>query len=46
MDLASNVPIYMKKERDNYENYGDVSLFNYGYKIYATINIVSECILD
>jgi len=36
----------MKEQRENCENYGDVSLFNSGYKIYETINIVSEYVSD
>ena len=44
--FASIVPICMKEQRENCENYGDVSLFNSGYRIYTTINTVSEYILD
>jgi hypothetical protein len=44
--FGSIAPIYMKEQRENCENYGDVSLFNSGYKIHATINIVSEYVLD
>jgi len=46
MDFASLAPICMKGQRESCENYGDVSLFNSGHKIYATINILSEYILD
>jgi hypothetical protein len=35
----------MKEQREKCENYGDVRLLHSGYKIYATINIVSEYIL-
>ena len=44
--FGSIASIYMKEQRENCANCGYVSLFNSGYKIYATINIVSEYILD
>lgn len=44
--FASIPPIFMKEPRDICENYGDVSLYNSGYKVYATINIGSEYVLD
>jgi hypothetical protein len=44
--FASIAPICMKEQRENCENYGDVSLFNSGYKMYARINNISEYISD
>ena len=46
MDFCVNCSNLYERTEENCENYGDVSLFNSEYKIYATINIVFEYILD